>query len=819
MGAGLHEEPEYRAARQALQDGVAAVAAVKAERLLGLPKWDSEERSDLAALAVQGWLTAGEGRRVLQILDREEIPREAVARARALMLAGQAEAAEKVLAEEPGRAPQEDEEERLLLAQIRLGRGRQAQARETVAPLLRSSDPKIREQAQLMEAELALAAGEAEKALASLTGSASPPYEDLRLLLRARALVGLGRHEEAQDLLADIFSGTTGGEAVHHMAAVLRAESLLRQERAPEAVEAMVAFLDNTAQTELWPEAFTLLDRALAATPAVAPPPASVRWIAEGNSAQQAAKGQPGSLAPESATFQGHALVLAAQWLARQQRTQEALGLLEAFLAIHAEHPQSETAMRLALENYADLRIDARVTVLADQWRSRYGGSPMVAAVTGGAAFERGDHARAAQLFQDAANLDAEPRARRAALFNAGVAALKAGEMALYQSLLGQLEAAAPAPGGATALDLELGKALDEARTGKADALRTFVNRHPEHPRTAEARVALAEALLLKPGGDVEAAESALNEATAGGLSEELLRRAGYVRIWLQEKRGRLKEVTEAGAEFLKAWPDAPQAAEVRMKVADAYFRLGNFANAGTEFELVAREHPDSPFADTALYFAGLSSFSMIGAEGRENAISLWQELAEKGGPLAIPARQQQAMAKLLDDKPAEALKLLDDLLKEKALPDEMRWTLACEKAEILIRLGKTEPARLKEAIESLQALRGNKAVEYLWRARAGHTLAWALNEAGRPTEALEVCYEVVRGDGTAAAPSNPAEYRWYYRAGFFGIDLLKAAKQWEAAARMAELLAQSTGDRAAEAREQANTIRLEHFLWDGETK
>jgi hypothetical protein len=64
--------------------------------------------------------------------------------------------------------------------------------------------------------------------------------------------------------------------------------------------------------------------------------------------------------------------------------------------------------------------------------------------------------------------------------------------------------------------------------------------------------------------------------------------------------------------------------------------------------------------------------------------------------------------------------------------------------------------------------------------------------------------------------PSDPAEFRWYYRAGFFGIDLLESSKQWEPAARLAEKLAVTSGDRAAEAKERATKIRLEHFLWDG---
>jgi hypothetical protein len=38
---------------------------------------------------------------------------------------------------------------------------------------------------------------------------------------------------------------------------------------------------------------------------------------------------------------------------------------------------------------------------------------------------------------------------------------------------------------------------------------------------------------------------------------------------------------------------------------------------------------------------------------------------------------------------------------------------------------------------------------------------------------------------------------------------------QWEAAARMAEKLSRSGGDRAQEAAERASKIRLKHYLWD----
>ena len=124
-------------------------------------------------------------------------------------------------------------------------------------------------------------------------------------------------------------------------------------------------------------------------------------------------------------------------------------------------------------------------------------------------------------------------------------------------------------------------------------------------------------------------------------------------------------------------------------------------------------------------------------------------------------------------------------------------------------------PAPADTAVAVLQEVIRESDLPFEWRARAGYTLAVALQSVGQGTEALEACYDVVSADGFTA-PSDPAEFRWYYRAGFFGIDLLEGTKQWEAAARLAEKLAISSGDRAAEAKERATKIRLEHFLWDG---
>lgn len=820
LAAGLQDNGEYRLARQALGDGLPGVAATKATRLLTQGPWTEEERRQLAELAVEAWVRARDGAAALQLLKTETLTAKAFWEAQARMLTGDVDAARQGL-ESRLQSGEADNREKLLLAQVWLAGNQAPQARDLLVQLREAEDAATAKRARLMLDELDLSLGNVQTAAKDLESLPAGEQETSTQLLKARALVEMAQYPQAESALRTVITSSGGGERVHHMAAVLLADVLLKQDKTAECQESLVQFLDNTTESRMWSEAFDLLVLALEKDPRhTQPPDAALRWITEGNTVQRQALLVP----PSTETFRGHAMLLMSRWLLSQKRTLEGLGLLEAMLQVHHGHPQGAEAMRLALETYGALKVDTRVTALANQWRSQYGAgqSAMVDFVTGGTAYARRDYTQAASLFQAAANVAVTLSERRASLYNAAVAALRAGELALYQQLLGQLEVVSAGNNAAktadTAADLELDEALDlaaRAQPAAAERLRSFIQKHPGHPRQVQARLSLAELLLLQIPTDFPAIEKLLTAAAApAGITEGQQQQIAITRLWMLDKQGNLKGVTEAGTAFLKSWPQASQAANVRMKVADAYYRLENFASARTEFELVAQENASSPLGDTALYFAGLAAVSMMSDEGREDAINLWQELAERGGPLSIPARQQQALAKRRAGQEAEALTLLDSLLTEKNLPEDMRYSLTCERAEILMLLGKTNPAQIEKAVASLRLLLAENSLTYLWSARAGYTLAAVLNTAGRTTEALEACYNVVKAEGFTG-PSNPAEYRWYYRAGFFGIDLLETSQQWEAAARLAEKLSLSSGDRAAEARELATRIRLEHFLWD----
>lgn len=814
FGAGLAENAEYVSARQALADGLPGVAGIKAERLLKHKGWTRVETRELATFAAEAWTRAQEGVRVLTVADEHDLDDEAFWRGQALALKGDLQAARQILTEEDSSPRQP--RTRLLLAQILASLGENAGAMTELAPLLGSDDHALRRHAQLLQTEIEINEGKTPAGSPAISDDTSGRY------LHARAMLKKGEVARAQEDLRAVLNATRGGERIHQAAILLQAEALVRQQEAAPAHEHLVKFLDTTAESHLWTEAFDLLDSAHQnlAEPRLLPE-ALLRWISSGNAAQQ----QPetsAAVAEATAEFRGHAIYLTAKWLADDQRDFEATGLLEALIELHPRHSRVGDALRLAMTIYSRRHIDARALSLADRWREQFGSaSSAVDFAAGGILFRRGETQQALQLFQNAANVATTLTERRRALFNAGVAAIQASDFTLYQALLSQLEIVSNAAsigkdGQDSAATLELEKALQLASQRKSDAeaaLRAFIRAHPKHPRHADACIALAEWLLLSTPPRTDEAQITL-DSTAGATPAQQ-QRIDLTRLWLRETAGDLKGLITEGAAFLKAWPQSPLVPEVRLKIASAHYRLEDFANARTEFEIIARDYPDTPHADTALYFAAMSASSVMSPEGRAMALATWEALAQEGGPLAFAARRQQAISERAQGNLPQALAALDKLLAMKTIDPEQRRMAVCEKAEVLLLLGKTEPAKLDAAADLLDEFLADNTLPFFWRARGGFTLASVHHDAKHDTEALEACYNVLRA-ADISPPASPADYVWFAKAGFFGVDLLEASRQWEAAARLSEQIAQRPGTRAIEARERATKIRLEHFLWDG---
>lgn len=813
----LADDPAFIAATQALADQLYEVAAVKAGRLAVQPGLAAADKGRVIELWVEALVRAGKGLEALRVVQSEDVPNEAFWLGQALLLTSEYVRAETAFASYRGQLEGLAE---VGEAHALLGQGRVAAARSHMRLLRDSADEQIARHARLFfnEMEIGIKTPVVLDRLAREKGGKSALVQ----AIRASALIDAGQAAQAEAVLRDLLQvpAPDMGRTVRDAATVLLAEALWRQ-KSPEARTVLLEFLNGfetastaaSSSTDYWSDAFHLLDRmALVDGSDDALLVAAAGWAVD-------------DALPER---QGHALWFLAQELHRMQRDLEATGLLEALLQQYPQHARASDALRLAMQLHGAAKVDARVLELAGRWQRDFGGGgeSVVDFLTGLIRFMRGEHLEALASFMKAADVEANEPQRRRSLYNAAVCAIQAGQTAALATVTAQLaqvsvaEPGGKPPVGDTAADLALDQALSLAAKGDPEAepeLKSFLTAHREHPRSAEAAVALAEVCLLDVPPRIKMALEALDTATAVAVKESPVReRISYVRLWTHEAQQDLPGVAREGQQYLTEWPDGPRADEVQMKVAEAFFRLENYARARTEFERLANNRPNSPYAEAALYFAGVSAISLPSEEGINAALSIWDELAQRGGPLAFAARRQQAVVTgRFGDEPT-ALKLFTALLEDPAATGEQRLSLQAEMAELLLRMGRKTPAHAEEAVALLRSMVADKSLPYLWAGRCSVLLATALRDLGRSAEAQEACYDVINiGSNPVTAPASPSEYQWYYRAGFLAVDLLEQGQQWEAAARMAEKLSRSGGDRAQEAAERASKIRLKHYLWD----
>ena len=178
-----------------------------------------------------------------------------------------------------------------------------------------------------------------------------------------------------------------------------------------------------------------------------------------------------------------------------------------------------------------------------------------------------------------------------------------------------------------------------QAAQGKAEAGQTFqkfIHDFPQSPRISEAWVSLAELAFHASVPDLDAARKDLARAREGHSTGAALERADYLQIWLEDTSSSTDQtpVITAANNFLKQHQDSHFTPEVQMKLAEAYFRRQDFANAQTQFELLAQENSNPALTEKALFFAARSAMSSMGTESLDHALALLDQVVTLKGEM-----------------------------------------------------------------------------------------------------------------------------------------------------------------------------------------
>jgi outer membrane protein assembly factor BamD (BamD/ComL family) len=400
----------------------------------------------------------------------------------------------------------------------------------------------------------------------------------------------------------------------------------------------------------------------------------------------------------------------------------------------------------------------------------------------------------------------------KAALFNAASGWLQLGNHLRFVADYSQLEKQGGDEQSLANLRLEEGltqAAKDDKRA--AASLQRFIHDFPNNPRVSEAWVGLAELAFHSSPPRLDEARKDLDHAAAAKPRAAAAERAGYLRIWVEETAGADEsKVIEFAKRFLEQHGQSRFAPEVRMKLAELYYRRQDFANAQTQFEITAQQNPNNSLGEKALFFAAESAMSSMSEHSLDRALVLFDQVVQKNGAMRWAARNEQAVIERKLGKPKDALALYDEVLKSDGGAPEKREAL-CGKGDIFFEAGATDPSNYQRAIEAYDQLAADMEGSIHWRNQALFKKALCLEKKGDRAGALATLYEILEDE------SHPGEHRelfWYYKAGFNAARLLEEDSKWESAAAIYDKLVAAGGNRSEEAKARLNNIRLEHFLW-----
>ncbi|MBA2435699.1 MAG: tetratricopeptide repeat protein [Chthoniobacterales bacterium] len=375
--------------------------------------------------------------------------------------------------------------------------------------------------------------------------------------------------------------------------------------------------------------------------------------------------------------------------------------------------------------------------------------------------------------------------------------------------------------------ELLLEEGVVQAAQGKPEAsetFRKFIRDFPQSPRLSEAWVALAELAFHAAPPDLAAARQGLAQARQANPTPAARERADYLEIWIEDATPSSNEsaVVAAANKFLQQYPDSHRSAEVRMKLAEAYFRRQDFANAQTQFELLAQsagrtdssrgeQKPEAPLAEKALFFAARSATSSMAAGSLDHALALLDQVVKLDGDLKWAARNEEAAIERRLGKNREAQALYDEVLKNEARPAERREAL-CGKGDIFYEMGATDPENYRRAIEFYEKLAADPGAPPHWRNQAEFKKGKALEKLNDKSAALLTYYGVLE---EGMRTDRQGEFFWFYKAGFNAAHLLEEMNDWKSAVAVFRKLAAVGGTRSDEAKARLTQLRLEHFLWE----
>lgn len=833
---GQGAEDDMRKGDESLTAGLWEIAAFHYDRSLQGAKLEPEQSARAAIGLAEAWIRAGKSAEALDLLEQSiarKHPEQPFWKGQALAASGRIADAIAQLAplmEKPD-APHRFETA-ASLANLQLAIGQTDAALATLAGLENSVDPSQAPDLLLREVEILIDAkkiADARKRLASVE-SFPEKFQARAKLLNAHLTLAENQHSVAAGLFKTLIDQPQGLKLRQfHSAAVGLADALNGSDGPAASLAFMISFIGEYPDSPQLAALFQRIENMLLEKP-LADDPILVQ-LAQWISADEIT---PTGLVPtDDATCAGawpsakpreeivaHAIFTRALALDRNGSTAalaESRRLTNRLRAEFSDHPLTNRALLMIAKR--DLAAGAydkaahTLTILRENSSlpQERGEAAFLEAME---AYKKGETGPAAKLFEQAA-MDLENENSNNARFNSLVA-LTMDEKQSASSLITIANIKDPA----LADDIKLERAMAaKSSPEKTAALAEFISQNPEHPRANEARIAAAHAALDQSPPDLTRAQNSLDELakqadTPQGVPPAQL---AWLKLRISSAARDLPAVIANANALLTEFPADPVAGDAALLLGRAHFESRSYNDARLVLEKLAATSADPSRAQAAWLLAAQSAALVQTPQSRQEALILFKKSSESNSPLASVAQLEMARLMIDMNQAEEAVNLLRPWFSSLQKTDPIHQTCGLLLGDALQALSLTRPDALGDALGIYDVLLANtdkksphfNRLQYL----RGRILEQVPDKPDSPgqneQEALRSYYSVLETSET------PTEWNYFELCGFRALTLCEKAQRWQAAIACARKIASFNGPRADEAKQRAEQIRLKNMIWE----
>jgi outer membrane protein assembly factor BamD (BamD/ComL family) len=819
----------------ALAAGLWEMAALHFNGCLASPSLSPDERSRAAIRLAEAWIREGKPAEAMELLGQSFVsshPEAPFWKGQALAASGKLTEAAGIFSEwlQDASAPHRSEAA-FTLSSLELALDRPEAALAALAKLAESSDPALAARAKLHQVEILLDLGKSAEARETMpaAGLISPADASLATFLEASLLLAEKRPADAASSFQTLVDQPKGQSLRRHHAAVIGlADALRAAGNGGAATDLLLDFIQDQPDSPLLGTAFNRLQDALPESPSANDPILErvSQWItppelpatgplATGECSAVSAWPTP-SITSDLLACSLFTRALGLHRLGTPAAHAEAELLLTRLRVENPGHFLADRAMLLAARRSLAEGDASRAFALLETLRES-SSSPTVkgkaAFIQARAAYDRGERDQAVALFEEAANTLSAAEANAARL-NAAIVRITdpSGAKPILQTSLPE--------NPAIEADVQLERALAMADpAAKRGAIEEFLARHPDHPRTAEAREAAAQAALSGPTPDLSFARAQVDAIASGSDPSSTLpaSRIALLRLRIDDLANDSSAAIATARSILDQYPGDPAAAEAALILGRNLFQTRSYNDARLVLEKLAAADTDPARAQAAWLLAARSAALVPTSQSRQEALILFDKAIESKGPVVPLAKMEKARLMIDMNRLAEAAAFLRKWFDSLPPTDPLHLPAGLLLGEAIYAQGSASPGSLEESLAVYDKLlvhaQAFPSVFDRLQFLRGRTLEQLPDEKNpalkREKQAFIAYYSVLE------TSTPPAEWHYFELCGFRALALLEKAGRWPAAIACARRIASFNGPRAEEASTRASQLQLKHMIWE----